>query len=1080
MDGNNAPAPAGQGDAVAIPEVERLVRSTFFEAYLTMIQTFSALILRLIAWAESCPCHWHLLTGGGSRAMRASTRRLLESCPMRGRRAPELAMNAFMDELTAFSQQGVLSLTLRFPSDLSEEDRSRVVQDFELGRSFLTTVFALKTSHFRSLPWSAAGLAHQDQERARELWSQLRTRYGTGETPEARSLRQQLPRLFEPCVLEQGDQWYFGADLSTCGDFAAELSALAFVPVAERRVESQHARTQKGSKKSPCHTAAYMSLQLRGKAGKDLRDELCGDPKGFIAKLAPCVNECRSYKMAVFSMRLGLHPAMRSSGRKSRNRQLRDALYRADLYSLRQRMPDVFVREAHFKDRPGGRPQANDEAAEASPLGQVLHQLALEHVLARLPEFVDGSAEKPAERVMFAVGYDARAFSLLREFLLPAPEQVQTPMLTYSPELMTSEAEAIVATSGRPARGVETLFQKLTQAETSDHRVSGVFFKLLPSMSRMKRFQGEGELRLCSSDIPIALLRPVSFDRSKVEFVVGSETLCMRSVAQGVALDDIPCVLSFSSMSLRQLKSLRVLKVNPNMVYCLRAGPDFSPPLPDSQALRALLQQVCVRGRAGLSDTSGLPAEQKALVQALQQNGLLTDDVPLQLTPRGEQYVCLANSVTEPRNLLVKLDVPVAEQSKWQLMQALQDDGWECRVCNVRQCHTSAPFDVMSADSAKVIFLVQKPSGIVCSRLYLLALTMAHEHLLPVPHGKANTVYTHILRGLPHLALPAPRPDKAFRAIQDGDEWLDHVPRHQPSRKKRAKRPLRRALATDGVETQPAPVPAIGNDDDDQGSNDPAEPDQPDAVRAVFDREDYIQVLEEFEDSEPEGDEEAVEPPVPGPAPMAVPVEAAAAASVAAAPPSSSHSRSSSASSSDSSSSSSSSSSDDGSSDSGAAAAAAAAAKPKATSKSKPKTKPKPKPKPKSAIPKAKAKASGGMDARAASSSHGGGGGGGDGGVLLPSTFFWRGCKFTALKGQAGEVTGYEATCKHPAHVKCRRSLKFSAHGGRDAAMTKLKWWLLQARYYANKDEHVGGCPHDITGAVPTEADLESTSFGFT
>ena len=543
---------AARADSVAIPEVDRVVRCPFFEAYLCMIQTISELVLHLISWVEGCPCHWHLLTAGASRALPSATRRLLETCPMRGRRMLELAMNGFLEELTAFSQQSLLSLTQLFPADLSEADRASVVHDFELGRSFLTTVFCMKTAHFRSLPWSAAGLAYHDQERARQIWGQLRTRYGAGDSPEARALCQQLPRLFQHQVLQQGDQWYFGADLSSCPAFAAEVAALALMPIAERRVESQHARTHKGSKKSPCHTPASMSLQLRR---KDLRSELCAGPKEFITKLAPCVFQCRSYRMCADIMRLGLHPAVLAQGSKSRCRVVRDALCRADVDSLHQCLPDICTRKIHVRARSAALPIVDDNASvEATMLGPLVHGLALEHMLSRLPEFAGSIDTGTQQPVVFAVAYDSQAFSLLREFLLPEAHEGQLPMLTYAPE--SSDALSVVEASSTIASAVDKLFQKLSQADSSEHRLKGVLFKLLPSTSRMKRFQAEGEVQFSNTDLPISLLRPVSFSREREELLVDTELLSMRSLVQGMSVDDIPCVLSMHSMSLEQLESV--------------------------------------------------------------------------------------------------------------------------------------------------------------------------------------------------------------------------------------------------------------------------------------------------------------------------------------------------------------------------------------------------------------------------------------------------------------------------------------------------------------------------------------------
>ena len=157
----NGPGANAAESARAVEIVDGLVSSPRFEAYLLMLQAFSRLILHLLDWAESCPCHWHILAGPGSEDLPSYQRRMLKDCPMRTRRAPELALGDFMQEVVSFSQQSAVRLFQELPSDLSEADRAMVLRESELGRSYLTMVLTLKTSHFRNLPWSAAGLAHQ-------------------------------------------------------------------------------------------------------------------------------------------------------------------------------------------------------------------------------------------------------------------------------------------------------------------------------------------------------------------------------------------------------------------------------------------------------------------------------------------------------------------------------------------------------------------------------------------------------------------------------------------------------------------------------------------------------------------------------------------------------------------------------------------------------------------------------------------------------------------------------------------------------------------------------------------------------
>ena len=85
----------------------------------------------------------------------------------------------------------------------------------------------------------------------------------------------------------------------------------------------------------------------------------------------------------------------------------------------------------------------------------------------------------------------------------------------------------------------------------------------------------------------------------------------------------------------------------------------------------------------------------------------------------------------------------------------------------------------------------------------------------------------------------------------------------------------------------------------------------------------------------------------------------------------------------------------------------------------------------------------------------------------------------TEVRSRAGQpASGYEASCKHPAaHAsnQCRRTLKFDKHGGPERTLKKLKWWLLQACHYSDKDEHVRLCPYCWEGPEPTDETLNGS-----
>eukprot|EP00439_Symbiodinium_sp_Y106_P021591 s6234_g2.t1 len=769
-----------QSRQVNIEAVDKLVQCPWFESFLVMLKVFSAIVLHLIHWVESCPCHWHLLTGASAQLLSKADRHLLEQCPMRTRRAPELAQGDFLKELTSFSSYAGSDFLRQFPVDLEESQQAAIIREFEHGRAYLTMALMLKTAHFRSLPWSAAGLAYHDEEQAREVWSAFRARLDT-DSVEATSLRRQLPQLVIPEVLQQGDHWYCGADLDACPEFAQAVSCLALIPIAERRVESQHARTQKGSKKSPRHSPAYMSLQLQG---REISEQMCRNPKEFVSKLAPCVFQCRSYRKAAQAVNLNRHPAIVNGSGNSRNRVIRDAIYRADTASLHQPMPDVFVRDNNTRPPRAALPA---EVLADSRAGQLLHQLSLEHLSARLQDNLNSGNEGTGSLV-FALPYDRAAFSLLREHVLPS--QSHLPIVTRVQEQEFSGS--LVESSSRPSvTDVDVFFQSARMMPGSQH-VQMIFFKLLPSMRRMKRFQAEGEHRFDATDLPIAIMRPVQADLEAREVYLDSELLSLRSTVPGMSVADVPCVISLRSATLPQLKLMSVLQSDPESRYLFRPCPELLRvnESADASLLHGVLKQICARGRAGLPDVSRFSSSEKELLESLQQCGMLTADMPIQLTDRGQELLVVATRVSQPKSLLSVGDGPVQERSRWQLLQGLLDSGWVLRLASGRVCREAPSF--VHGEGDKILYLQQSETkhNVVCSRHYLLALTLADQHGLAVPHGRTNAQYTRILSGLEALPLAlrqeaATRKTRDFRPLRDGDDWLDAEVAPKPKRARR-------------------------------------------------------------------------------------------------------------------------------------------------------------------------------------------------------------------------------------------------------------------------------------------------------
>lgn len=89
---------------VAVNVVDEAVKSPMFWAYLQMLATFAAMQSRMVAWCESCPCHWDVLAQEDSDIPKDLKAQWLK-CPLRGKRAPEIAAGKFTDMVQEFLVQ---------------------------------------------------------------------------------------------------------------------------------------------------------------------------------------------------------------------------------------------------------------------------------------------------------------------------------------------------------------------------------------------------------------------------------------------------------------------------------------------------------------------------------------------------------------------------------------------------------------------------------------------------------------------------------------------------------------------------------------------------------------------------------------------------------------------------------------------------------------------------------------------------------------------------------------------------------------------------------------------------------------
>ncbi len=316
------------GESVVIDEVDRVITSEYFWTYAKVLDTLAEVIGELMTWSEGCPCHTDDPSlAGPSRHMRI---RLFQErsgsatlCPLRGRRAPELAagqVDRWVSRLLQIAAARVAACVGL--NTLPGHERSTVLDDFEQARSHLSFVLQIKLSNWQHIPHLLCGLGHHRHEVAARVAREVLAHHAGGGHEEHPN--EQVRALWTGEGLEQLRAFATGgvplAELPLVHRVAAELR---FIPIVERHVEGLHStmkRTLLGRPRAGVVHTAFMS------ALPHLRQQLLVDPCAFIEQLSGCCARVRNCVSGVEEMGMARHPSVVYLGGTKRG--LRRALMR--------------------------------------------------------------------------------------------------------------------------------------------------------------------------------------------------------------------------------------------------------------------------------------------------------------------------------------------------------------------------------------------------------------------------------------------------------------------------------------------------------------------------------------------------------------------------------------------------------------------------------------------------------------------------------------------------------------------------------------------------------------------------------
>ena len=345
---------AKDGNKVSAREVTHILKSDLFMVFAeTVLIVFNSLE-ELGSWCEGCSCHEDLLRGKTGHVSRKSLAKWIgtsdSDCPMKGKRAPELAAGHLQTVFTADWNRHVSKLWEKAADcQLSEEDIAILREDMERARSHLELGMQIKLDFWERLPWKLIAMAHWDCAIARQNAQSCLDMYNdlSDVDPEYVHHPLTISFLHEPGSLRR-HVMDFVAGEPMSDELRTEVDKLTFIPVVERSIEAKHSIIK-------CRTANRLrsgrnvSLALRV---PDIREDFRRDA-GCMERLVDAFREVRSPSAAAQILGIAGHPDIVVALRlKKKPAFLTAALnrifYRADFES--KFADHSVIRSKHFKE----------------------------------------------------------------------------------------------------------------------------------------------------------------------------------------------------------------------------------------------------------------------------------------------------------------------------------------------------------------------------------------------------------------------------------------------------------------------------------------------------------------------------------------------------------------------------------------------------------------------------------------------------------------------------------------------------------------------------------------------------------
>lgn len=737
------------------------LRDHFFFAYFDMVLALVGMTEDIAQWSEACACHEDLLlrrsdpnrqapmkrsrnkiVKSGTRSLCNLYSRKTETCPMRGKRLPELVAYGADKMLLDLGAAAIGSVFASHRHFLSNEQWHVLISDFEAGKSQAVLQFRLKFDWANRLPWKLALLAFKDQALARRD-----LRKAAAEFDEQPHEVQKDHHYITLKLLTQGstlrsqfDLWLSGVSLQDpqVHDLEFEAACFRFVQITERLYEASHSILKRRT--PPNASGPLISLQCRL---LDIAAELQTSPQTLIA-IASKYDITRDAKKLPIHLGLERHPMISPVLSKSWKliKALNKVLYRADPIG---QFPDV----SHLNALNEKQKEQNKrkEKANAKRAGKIKNLPLAYHNLraCALHSHFVAVAESSAE-LLFSLPNQSEP-GLQQERDLGLPLQGFNDVLAMAPP-KADELQLLsdVPMSGSPQVGHLDFQPPSTESGCTYFRV----INTKPSSRRLLSLNpgaaGMGG-RLQSDDLAVCRFfegpKFAPHDEEQKLWIGASSCLGHQKVEPVQILKHLPQYFTFEELS-RDLRCLAPKSVGNSLLYSLPAGSSLTDASTIAECVTNLVQSEALPGTDSYVD---LPTSNE-LQELLSQGFILCEETSgrYQLTHSGVNSL-LTFRLHAPPTQVSAFMLTDSEPTVHMMLQDLEDQGWRWEILpspkkrkREHECYT------IGGDK------IWRTSGLSVHKPYLQCLLDAERlqsqfGIQSIPHGCVQDVYVGLLKG---------------------------------------------------------------------------------------------------------------------------------------------------------------------------------------------------------------------------------------------------------------------------------------------------------------------------------------------